>query len=239
MNLPANLSRYTQALERAQQHWQERRRQAAAETVPALTIALTREAGAPGTSVAQEVGRRLGWPVYDREIVEIIAHELGLRVNLVESIAERRQTWLSEAFQAFAEVPTVTENTYVRHLIETVLALGKHGHCVLVGRGGALILPADTTLRVRLVAPHEQRVLLTARRLGISAADATRWVDAKDRERTRYMREHFLRDPSDPHLYDLLVNTSRWSVTEAADLIVVAVRRLEVKAAAGPQAVGP
>ncbi|MGE5388460.1 MAG: hypothetical protein ACM3NE_06195, partial [Hyphomicrobiales bacterium] len=37
------------------------------ETPPSFTIALSREAGSGGTLVAREIGRRLNWPVYDRE----------------------------------------------------------------------------------------------------------------------------------------------------------------------------
>ena len=90
-------SRQAEALERARRHWQMRRKEAEARstaTTTGITIALAREAGAPGTSVAQEVGKRLGWPVYDHQLLERIAQEMGLRVNLLETIDERRQSWI-------------------------------------------------------------------------------------------------------------------------------------------------
>jgi cytidylate kinase len=230
MNVSTNLGRYAEALERSQRHWRTRHTAAAASTEPAtraITIALTREAGTPGTSVAQDVGKRLGWPVYDHELVEIIARELGLRTTLLESVDEKRQSWLNEAFQRYASVPSVSENSYVRHLTETILSLGSHGQCVIVGRGAAQILPVDRTLRVRLVAPREDRITAAARRRGITAQEATRWVDDTDRERVRYIRDHFLKDPSDIHQYDLLLNASRWSVGECAELIGQALQTLD------------
>jgi cytidylate kinase len=225
------LERLTEALARAQQHWQERRKEAAGgwitETASALTIALSREAGAAGSLVAHELGARLGWPVYHHELLARIAQEMGLRVSLLESIDERRQSWLRESLEAFSSVPSVSESAYVRHLIETILSLGAHGECVIVGRGAAQILPAETTLRVRLVAPVEHRINVISHRFGASRAEAARQIETTDRERDRFIKAHFLKDPTDPRQYDLLLNSSRWTTGEAVDLIIESLRRLE------------
>jgi len=233
---PNSLERLTGALARAQQHWKERSREAAARGevgagASGLTIALMREAGTAGPLVAHEVGARLGWPVYHYELLERIAQEMGLRVSLLESLDEKRQSWLRETVQSFALLPTVSESAFVRHLIETILSLGAHGQCVIVGRGAALILPAETTLRVRLVAPLEERITVFSQRFGLSRAEAARQVELTDRERMRFIQDHFLQDPTNPHLYDLVLNTWRWSVSEAAQLIIDALHRLQARLA--------
>jgi cytidylate kinase len=225
MNPTASLERMVEALGRAQRHWRERSQ----KTSGAFTIALTREAGAPGTSVAREVGAKLGWPVYDHELLERIAQETGWRVNLLESVDERRRHWLLECVEALARTPTVSEGSYVRHLIETVLSLGAHGECVIVGRGAAQTLPPATTLRVRLVGPLEDRIAATSQRLAISRAEAARIVAQTDRERSTFIKDHFHKDPTDPGNYDLLINFTRWSVAECADLIVAALHRLQAR----------
>jgi hypothetical protein len=229
-----SLERLTGALARAQQHWKERSQEAAARGpisghAAGITIAVVREAGTSGPLVAHEVGARLGWPVYHHELLELIAHEMGLRVSLLESIDERRQSWLRETVESFALVPTVSESAFVRHLIETILSLGAHGDCVIVGRGAAFILPAATTLRVRLVAPLEERITVVSHRLGISRAEAARQVENTDRDRIRFIKDHFLQDPTNPHLYDLVLNTWRWSVSEAAHVIIEALHRLQAR----------
>jgi cytidylate kinase len=233
--MPGQLHRYADALERAQRHWHSRHGAAAAGEEPgrALTVALEREAGTCGAALAQELGKRLGWPVYDHELLEVIAQEMGLRVSLLETVDERRQGWLKEAFQRFAEVPQVSENTYVRHLFQTLLSLGAHGHCIIVGRGAAQVLPAASTLRVRLVAALKDRVTLAAQRLGLSEREASQWVEDTDRERVRFVQEHFRRDPTDVRQYDLVLCTSRWTVGEAAELIVQALHCLEARVAGG------
>jgi cytidylate kinase len=219
-------------MERTERHWQNRRQQAMAEaaaaaTLPAPTIAINREAGGLATSVAQEVGARLGWPVYDHELLERIAKEKGLRVDLLETLDERRQSWMLEAMRSFSAAPFVSENSFVHHVIQAILSLGAHGQCIIVGRGAAHILPAKTTLRVRLVGLLKDRIAALGRTLGLSAAEAATRVEEIDRERTAFMRTHFGCDPTDPHQYDLVLNISRWSVSQCADLIIQAVHHLE------------
>lgn len=72
----------------------------------------------------------------------------------------------------FTAVPAMNESAFVRHLVQTVLRLGVHGNCVIIGRGAAQVLPPGSTLRVRLVAPRNQRIATVSRRQGISLDDA-------------------------------------------------------------------
>jgi len=226
---PASIERIADVLDHAQRHWRESHKESRHATATPFTIAIAREAGIPGTSVAREVGARLGWLVYDHELIERIASEMGLRANLLATIDERKVSWLEEAMEQVAAVPIVGENSYVRHLIETIVSLGTHGECIIVGRGAAHILPASTTLRIRLVGLREDRIAATCRRLGVSADQAARWVEQTERERTAFIREHFQQDPTDSRRYDLVLNTSRWSVADCAEMIVHA-----LKTAQGP-----
>jgi cytidylate kinase len=198
-----------------------------------LSIAISREAGTPGSSVAQGVGELLGWQVYDRELLELIAKEMGLRSVLLESVDERQQTWLRESIQsglaslaAGSAAPWASESSFVHHLVETVLALGIHGECVIVGRGATFILPAETTLRVRLVAPVADRIEMLRHRLGLSQRQAAQRVRTIERQRNDFARDHFQRDPTEPDNFDLMLNASRFSIEEAAETIVEALRRL-------------
>jgi len=155
-----------------------------------------------------------------------------VRASLLESVDERRKGWLQECLEAFGSGSTVSESAYVRRLVETLLALASRGECVLVGRGAPQLLPAATTLRVRLVGPVADRVKVVRQRFGISEEEAARWVAKTDAERGRFVKDHFRKDPADPRLYDLVLNSARLSAGECADLIVEALRRLQARAPA-------
>jgi cytidylate kinase len=218
----------------AMEHWRgrllaEQSDGGSGRSSPALTVAISREAGANGALVARAVAERLGWPLYDQELLRRIADEMGIRASLLASVDERRKGWLEEALESFTSTPSVNANTYVRRLIETLFALAARGECVIVGRGAAQILPASTTLRVRLVAPWEDRVQTVRQRERITSEEAGRRVAAMDRDRAHFVQEHFRKDLTNPHGYDLVLNTARFSVEGCADLILEAVGRFEAR----------
>lgn len=227
--------RGAEALEHLWQHWENRRKhRMEGPDRPlhprGLTIALCREAGTDGTAIAREVGKRLGWPVYDHELLERIAGDMGLQTRLLETVDERRMDWLSEAFQDLMSVPHAYEVTYFHGLVRTVLALGSEGECVIVGRGAAFILPGENTLRVHLVAPLAQRLERIRRRRDLSPRDAKRELERLDAEQSAFIRDHFGRDPGDPRNYDVIVNEARRGMDGCADLIVLASQALQRRA---------
>ena len=228
--------RVSEALMRAFNHWErsgaKSRGHLPGDQPKAYSVAISRQTGARGNTIAREVGQQLGWLVYDHELLERIAQEMKVRVSLLESIDERRVNWLEEQVEAFSHVPYVSENAYCRHLVQTVLSLGLHGECIILGRGANFILPARTTLRVRLVAGLEDRIGVMAQEFGISSHEAARLVRETDRQRAAFIREHFHQDVADPLHYDLVLNTSRLTVAECAHLIVSALRKEDRRAAA-------
>lgn len=228
--------RVSEALMRAFSHWErsgaKSRGHLPGDQPRAYSIAISRQTGARGNTIAREAGQQLGWLVYDHELLERIAQEMKVRVSLLESVDERRVNWLEEQVEAFAHVPYVSENAYCRHLVQTVLSLGLHGECIILGRGANFILPARTTLRVRLVAGLEDRIGVMAQEFGISSHEAARLVRETDRQRAAFIREHFHQDVADPLHYDLVLNTSRLTVAECARLVVSALRKDERRAAA-------
>ena len=226
----SSVARLTDAVARAQFHWQTRSKEAAAGDISppraaGFTIALEREAGALGTTVGHALGEHLGWPVYDHELLERIAQETGLRLSLLESIDERLRNWLGEALEQFAAVPSISESTYLRHVLQTILSLGAHGECVIVGRGATQVLPAETTLRVLLVGSLEDRIAVLGRKFGLSREEAGRKAREIERERAALIREHFQKEVGDPRHYDLVLNCSSWSVAQCVALIVEGLRQ--------------
>jgi cytidylate kinase len=192
-----------------------------------LTIAISRQAGAGGAAIARAVGDLLGWPVYDQELLMLIAKEKGLHTQLLEHLDERYVSWIEEIAASFTSQSAGLEATYLKELLALLAALGKAGHGVIVGRAAAHLLHLESTLRVRMVAPRPVRVANTEKRLGIARAEAERWVDKTDKERENFVKYHFRKDPADVLAYDLILNSGRYSTGECAAIIVQAARLLE------------
>jgi len=206
---------------------------------PPFTIAISREPGALGNAVARELGQRLGWPVYDQELLNVVAREMGSEVDLIQLLDEKPMSWLEQCVVNMVSEYNLNHDSYMVHLIAAVRSLGERGHCIIVGRGSNFILPATHTLHVRLVADLPDRLAVIEKRRGLSKKEAARWEEKTTQERRDFVRKHFNKDVADPHLYDLMLNTSRLTVPEAADVIIEALQRREARHSAKKQAHPP
>ena len=192
-----------------------------------FSIAISREAGALGHSLAAEVGRRLDWPVYDQEILDKIGEELRHPPSHLKVVDERPGSWLEECLTSLASQYAVSPDTYFKYLVGVVRGLGAIGRCILVGRGVNFILPAATTLRVRPGGRGGGSRRVIAQRLPLPAREAAAWVERTERQRGEFIKRAFRQDVADPHHYDLVLNMSRLSVDEAADVVIQMLRRFE------------
>jgi cytidylate kinase len=222
---------WLEALDRAVQHWKQRRDQrsplgSSSSAPPGPIIAISRENGAQGAAIARKLGEKMGWAVYDRELLDMIANNEGVRTELLEGVDERQSNFILEALEAFVGAPTVSSAVFIRDLVNALFALAAHGECVVVGRGAAQILPAATTLRVRIVAPLKLRVARVAEQLGLTQNEAARRVEQTDRRREEFVKANFHKDAQDVHLYDLVINSARYSQDQCAELIINALQQL-------------
>jgi cytidylate kinase len=197
-----------------------------------LTIAISRESGANGHLIARAIGKELGWAVYDRELVELLAKEMRVRAGLVEEMDEKQVSWWQECMAGLRSERTISQSSYAIRLAEALVTLAARGPCVIVGRGAAQVLPRATTLRVRLVGPQEDRIAVVQRRLGISHEKARSTVEQIDRGRSTFVADHFRTDANNARNYDLIVSSTRFSVEACARLVIEALHQLQAAAIA-------
>src|SRR5689334_4449644 len=98
---------------------------------------------------------------------------------------------------------------------------------MIVGRGANSILPAATTLRIRLVAVLEDRVQVIARWLGLADREAATWVEKTKRQRLGFVQRYFGKDLTDPLHYDLVLNMTRLSAEDRAEMMIQMLRPIE------------
>lgn len=186
-------------------------------------LLISRDKGAGGHEVARLIGQRLGWEVFDRQIVDAVAQRTKMRQHLVESLDERTRGGLEE-FLRHVLTREIGSTDYLMHLRRVLLTLGQQGEVIIVGRGAEYILPGQFGLRARMVAPFDVRAERIAKeeQLPIDAAHAL--VRRVDQERKDFIRSHFQQDVRDPLQYDLILNTGALSVQGTAEIVLAAFR---------------
>lgn len=193
-----------------------------AESPAGLTVAVSREAGARGGTIGRRVGRKLGWQVYDQELLEYVAQEGPLRQELVDQLTPAAAQWVEDQLQRLLREQAISQHPTIIQLTRTVLALGAQGKVVLIGRGAGMVLPRETTLSVRVVAPLADRIAYLSQWLRLTEEEATERVHMRDTQRAEFLSTHFHRQATDLYLYDLLLNSTRLGEDLCADLIVQA-----------------
>jgi cytidylate kinase len=214
------------ALRKRKAHGGQPGRDSAATVEPCINVAISRQAGSGGVEIARLVAQRTGWTLFDHELLERMAREWDLPRDFLERVDERHVAWLEEVATSF-RLEGGREGAYLPSLRHVLRQIARQGHCVVVGRGAAHFLPAETTLRVRVVAPRADRVARIQRLKQVSAEEAARWIDRTDRERAEFVRLEFRQDVNDPLHYDLVLNSGHFTVEECADFLVKVARTLE------------
>jgi len=188
-------------------------------------LLISREKGAGGNTVARLVGKRLGWQVFNNEIVDEIAQKAHVRRQLIESLDERDQTTIQDTIGQLLNPQEIGTSGYLGYLKQIVLTLGHQGDVVIVGHGARFILPGQFGLCVRMVAPIEVRIRRIADKARLSLDAARAEVERTDHERVRLARRHFGHDVADPLSHDLTINTAAMNAEAAAEVVITALQR--------------
>ncbi len=222
--IPSSHPSLAKLVERQMRNWElarTQRPQAPPEQRAAVEefVCVSRMTGLAEGEVITELGVRLGWPVFDREILNAMAGDDGLRRRVYDAMDHRDLSWWEETLRPLVH-GKATRNDYFRRLCETLLSLARTGSCVFVGRGADLILPADQGYRVRLVASREGCVERFAAEQGLERQAAAEQMARLERDRSEFVQHHFGVAEDDPKRYDLAVNLERFGARQAVDLIL-------------------
>ena len=189
-----------------------------------LTVAISREAGSRGGTIARRAGRKLGWQVYNQELLEYVAQEGPLRHAITEPLPAVAAAWMEERLQTQLRQQNLSQNPTIAELARIVLALGAHGKVILIGRGAGCILPAPSTLHVRIMAPLADRIAYMSQWLRLTLDQAAVQVEIRDHHRAEFVNTHFHRQPGDIYQYDLVLNSSLLGEDLCAELVAQAAR---------------
>ncbi|HUU83437.1 MAG TPA: cytidylate kinase family protein [Phycisphaerae bacterium] len=185
-------------------------------------IAISRAVGAGGAAGSQIVsvlGAKLGWPVFNKEILQAMAADDPTLERIYDSMDERDLSWVEESLRSLVE-GSFKKNDYFRRLTTTVLALARQGPAVFRGRAVDLILPRDRGFRVRLTASPASCIRNYAEHHEIDLGRARTELARIETDRAEFVRHHFAIDPAEQSRHDLIINLDRFTADQAVELIL-------------------
>ena len=115
-----------------------------------IVVTISRDYGALGEDIAQRLSQSLGIPVYDKEILDMVAQSAKTDKFHFETHDEQSSAGLSAYLYGLVSGNPATLHDYRKHLCQVVTELARK-NCIIIGRGAHLILAGKPIFRVRVV----------------------------------------------------------------------------------------
>lgn len=222
------------------------------DTIAAMrAVTISREYGSGGGEIAIHLAQHLQWRLVDHEVVVRVAEKLQVTEEeaedhdeCVESLAVRifkNLRLLYPTMPVTVDIPqTMDSHAFYDARCQIIEGAVSAGQVVIVGRGAqAHLADRRDVLHVRIVAPLEQRIDYVMRREGLQQAEAQGRILKKDQERKRYLETFYHLNPSNPLLYDLVLNTGVLDLDAAVDVISLVLERKAKRLSLSTQELGP
>ena len=194
-----------------------------------IIINIGRQFGGGGVAVARELGRKLGIPVYDKELIKKAAQESGFSAEFFEESDENKRFFsLSSIFaNRFSETENyMSDRGIFKMQSQAIRTIAEQGSAIIVGRCSDYILrDLDFTLDVFLTSPLEVRAARISERTGLSLEEATALAEEKDKKREEYYNYYTFTDWGVASTYDLCLDSSILGIEGTADFIIDFARR--------------
>jgi cytidylate kinase len=179
-----------------------------------LIITIGRQFGSGGKAVADELGRRLGIPVYDSELITEAARKSGIAEEFFKQRDEKRRS-------LFIGLKSGMDDEILFGIqSEAIRDLADKGSAIFVGRASDYVLRDRDCVDVFISAPLEARVKRIMERQGLSESEAEDLIGRKDRGRAEYYDFFTFSKWGSAANYDLCIDSSILGIEGTAEMII-------------------
>ncbi len=201
---------------------QERERDggAAAAEPKRPIITVSRQSGSGGTALAGRISERLGFQLFDREVIDVVSSETGVQRELLEALDERTRSGVEQWVAGVLHSRIMSGEDFARSLGKILVSIAHVGSAVVVGRGANFLLADQPGFHVRFVAGLGWRVEETRRRHGLSRAEAEIHVLRADHDRAEFIHRYLHHDIDDPTAYHVVLNLELVGPDAALETVV-------------------
>jgi cytidylate kinase len=178
-----------------------------------------------GDTVARALAERMQYRLVERHELIRMAERIG-----GSDVAWDRAPELRERSPSFWERLNEERRRYASVLRRATTQLAEEDNVVIVGLGGGQLLKGlSNVLRLQLIAPMDVRLERVMERgfddvVGPLSRDQARdLIRRSDRDIGGYMRYMFNIDWLEPHHWDLVINTGRFTVNQTVEMVAAIV----------------
>lgn len=197
-------------------------------------ITIGRQFGSGGHEIGNRLAERLNIPLYDRNLLQMAAKELGISHETAESVDE---TILGKFLSAYVvnmgEYTTFMNGEVTEPLSDQVFntqsdiikRLAERGPCIMVGRCADHLLEYDyNCINAFIYAEKEDRIRRIMRIYNLNEKQAWDKIKKTDKDRKLYYEAHTGRPWGSIESHQMLFNVSRIGIEDVVDVLAAMFR---------------
>lgn len=194
-----------------------------------LVITLSRDYYAGGELIARKLAECLGLPLYDQEILDLVAQKAKVERFKFEPHDENVSAGISTFLYSVLTGSAGELQTYRRNLFDVVLQLARKD-ALIVGRGAHLILNEKKVFRLRIVGSRLVCAKRLAEETGLPMLEAERKVYEINNKRHKSVQQLFGDSFEHASLefaknFDLVINTDHITPDNAVSIVLLSLRQ--------------
>ncbi|HBG70732.1 MAG: hypothetical protein A2W93_04510 [Bacteroidetes bacterium GWF2_43_63] len=196
-----------------------------------LIITISRQLGAGGAYIGQQVARKLNIHYADHEIIRKAAEKLSVKEEDIAKRDEKIQPFWETMLLSSGYTPEFYVPISIKYAptdaemfeVETNIMhkLAENIDAVIIGRGGFHVFKdRPKTLRVFLYASKEYRMDRVMTEHNLNEKEALEAINDSDRARAKYIEAFTGADWNDARNFDLSLNTGKLGLEKSIEAIL-------------------
>ena len=194
-------------------------------------LTISRQFGAGGKTLAQNIADRLKYDIASEAIIEELADRAKVAYYKLKSFEVEDTHLFTKSPGSFSPKEFIGRifdpnkkymdgKLYVDLLKQILPSIAKQDNLIILGRGAQFILKGVPGIyHVLMVAEEKDRIQFMADTYGLSMEDASRTVRQQGKRRSKLMKLFDSDDFDLPWHYSLVLNMSKISMATAEDLV--------------------
>ena len=195
-----------------------------------MVITIGREYGSGGKYIGERLAEELNLKLYDKELLNKVAEESGMDLNILEQMDEKQEEcfWYTFAMSLYqqdsldtlSEIPS-NEKIFIEQA-KIIEELAQKENCIIIGRCSNVILKnKPNVLNIFVYSSELDFKVKRKMQYGNfeSELEAIKAIERIDKERETYYNYFTKENWGDRKSYDLMIDTSKIGVDKAVELI--------------------
>lgn len=182
-------------------------------------ISIGREFGSGGHEIAEKIAKDMGIQLYDRGILDAIATDLNVHVNVLEPFDEKPRNFiLTRRVNGYSNS---MEEILADMQFEFIKRKAEEGESfVIVGRcAEAVLKDFDNMISIFVNGDRQCKVERVKEKYHLSEAEAFTKMTRHDKKRKQYHNRHTDTKWGDSRYYDLCINSSSLGIDKTVKVL--------------------